>query len=117
MENGTCAFKTWLFSIKKNTTIDELFARIAEELLRRYNVRVWFAEILGKRWSYRAGVGPEFPTPLLHHVPITPRFGMVVEGWEKIPEEDRSALLHFLRDHLAEEQYETGEQLSEKRGS
>jgi hypothetical protein len=94
MENETYA------SEASPERIDEVLEWIARELKERYGVRVWFAEILGKRWSYRAGVGNEFPTPL-EHIMITPRFGMVVEGWRKIPEEDRSALLTFLRGYLA----------------
>jgi len=96
MENGTYAFEAF------PEGIDETLEWIARELKERYGVRAWFAEILGKRWSYRAGVGNEFPTPL-EHIMITPRFGMVVEGWEKIPEKDRSALLTFLRGYLTED--------------
>ena len=81
----------------------EVLNEIAQELWQRYGARVFFAEILGKRWSYQAGVGHEFPTPLLQRITITPRFGLVAEGWEKIPEEDRAVLFSFLKTYLTQE--------------
>ncbi len=31
------------------------FEKIADEVLEKFGVNVWFAEVAGKRWSYIAG--------------------------------------------------------------
>lgn len=111
MENETCEFEIWIRSTQETCSPempDEVLNRIAQEVERRYGAKLWFAEILGKRWSYRAGVRQDFPVSPLHHITLTPRFGMVAEGWEQIPEKDRFLLLSFLRDYLGREHAQDG---------
>ncbi|WP_438314766.1 hypothetical protein ACP6EK_07405 [Candidatus Caldatribacterium sp. SIUC1] len=104
MEKGTCAFEDWLGKIQeeaaKRNFLDAL-RTIAEKILERYGARIWFAEILGKRWSYITGCGGEDPLPL-RQIPLTPRFGLVVEKWECIPPLEGEAILTFLREFLAQ---------------
>ncbi|MEN3188123.1 MAG: hypothetical protein ABDK94_04975 [Atribacterota bacterium] len=107
MENETCEFEIWLRLVRESSSVGlsgNLLNQIAQEVEKRYGARIWFAEILGKRWSYRSGVRQDFPVSPLNHIPITPCFGLVAEGWEMVPEMVRAALLSFLRDHLASEQ-------------
>lgn len=115
MENETCAFEIWIRSIQEMCSPqmpDEVLNRIAQEIERRYGAKLWFTEILGKRWSYRAGARQDFPASPLHHIILTSRLGMVAEGWEQIPEKDRIFLLSFLRDYLGREHTRDGERSS-----
>lgn len=105
MEKETCAFEPWLQNLGKKfskKSKEEIFGEIARELSTRFGVRIWFAEILGKRWSYKAGIGQEFPASALFTLILSPSWGMVAEGWEKIPERERNVLISFLRAHLVE---------------
>lgn len=104
MEKGTSAFETWLREIQEEVAKRELpdaLRTVAEEILKRYGTRIWFAEILGKRWSYITGCGGEDPLPL-RQIPLTSRFGLVAEKWECIPPLEGEAILAFLREFLAQ---------------
>ena len=62
----TCEFEKWLEQIEekiKELPVEEKLEIIAEEIYSRYDARVWFSEISGKRWSYIAGWGGCDPTP------------------------------------------------------
>ncbi|WP_017873580.1 hypothetical protein [Candidatus Caldatribacterium saccharofermentans] len=104
MEKGTFAFEDWLKEIQEEVAkrnLSDALRTIAEKILERYGARVWFAEILGKRWSYVTGCGGEDPLPL-RQIPLTPRFGLVAEKWECIPPSEGEAILAFLRELLAQ---------------
>lgn len=104
MARETCAFEDWLHNLKENTRekeTQEALHVIALELLERFGARVWFAEILGKRWSHIAGCGGDFPIPP-EQILLTPRFGLVVEAWGSLSPEEKEVLLTFLRDFLAQ---------------
>ncbi len=63
----TCEFEKWLEQIEekiKELPVEEKLEIIAEEIYSRYDARVWFSEISGKRWSYIAGWGGYDPTPV-----------------------------------------------------
>jgi len=97
----TCEFKEWLKQIEekvKELPVEEKLEVIAEEIHSRYGAGAWFSEILGKRWSYITGWGGYDPTPI-YQVLLSPRYGMTIEG-EKIPEEERKALLNFIKQEL-----------------
>ncbi len=76
--------------------LDEL-ARISEEVRKKYGVCVWFAEILGRRWSYIAGEKGEediFMPP--HRVQLGERLGAVIECGD-LPEEKINEIVSFLK--------------------
>ncbi|MGQ9748057.1 MAG: hypothetical protein ACUVQZ_09935 [Candidatus Caldatribacteriaceae bacterium] len=105
MEKETYAFELWLQDLEKDflkKNREEILEKITQEMSERFGARIWFAEILGKRWSYKAGVGQEFPAPALFTLILSPSWGMVAEGWEKIPEWERNILVRFLKTHLVE---------------
>lgn len=110
MERETCAFEDWFLKLQKAVkaqSLCEALSTVAERILERYGVRVWFAEILGKRWSYIAGCGGESPLPL-HRILLTPRFGLVAENWNCIPSAEEEALLLFLRNFLSQTSASSG---------
>lgn len=105
MEKETSEFETWLQNLGRDFSgknREEILEKIAQELSKRFGVRIWFAEILGKRWSYKAGVGQEFPASMLFTLILSPSWGMIAEGWEKISEWERNVLVRFLRNYLRE---------------
>lgn len=60
--------------MEKETSISEL-KRIAQ----LYNVRIWIAEKMGRRWSYVAGAGKEFFLPSQMIAKIG-KYAIFVEG-------------------------------------
>ena len=51
----TYEFEKWLEQIEEKVqglSREEKLEVIAEEIYSRYGVRVWFSEVLGKRWSH-----------------------------------------------------------------
>ncbi|MBC7217516.1 MAG: hypothetical protein H5U36_05030 [Candidatus Caldatribacterium sp.] len=104
MAKETCAFEDWLHKFQEELKEEELekaLAAIAEMLRERFGARVWFAEILGKRWSHIAGCGGDFPIPP-EQILLTPRFGLVAEAWGSISCAEKERLLSFLRDFLSQ---------------
>lgn len=93
-------FENWLKKLESITASKELkeaLQIIAQEAFERFGARMWFAEILGKRWSHIAGCGGDFPTPP-EQILLTPRFGLVAEAWGSLSEKE--TFLSFLRNLL-----------------
>lgn len=67
----------------------------------KYNVSIWFAEILGKRWSYIAGQ-KEVEISLLppERIELNKQFGIVSDGWHKIPVNEREKLISSLKEMI-----------------
>ena len=98
----TYEFEKWLEQIEEKVQglyREEKLEVIAEEIYSRYGVRVWFSEILGKRWSHIAGWGGYDPTPI-HQILLSPRYGVTIGG-DEIPEAEREALLSFIKKELS----------------
>jgi hypothetical protein len=90
MEKGTS-------TSKENLTVRLVSA--ANLIKKKYDVDIWFAEILGKRWSYIAGSkekGIPFSPP--KRIELGNRFGMVSDGWHKIPTKDKERLISSLKE-------------------
>ncbi len=87
-------------SISKET-LTEKFACIADLVKEKYGVNIWFAEILGERWSYIAGQR-EVEISLLpsERTRLNKRFGIVSDRWEEIPANEREALLSSLKEQI-----------------
>ena len=71
----------------------------AQHIGKAYGVDVWFAEIMGRRWSYIAG-RKEQGTSLLppRRIELTGRFGIVSNGWENIPADEIKRLIASMRE-------------------
>lgn len=104
MAKETCAFETWLRELEdtmRAKNLGEALEVIAREALERFGARIWFAEILGKRWSHIAGCGGDFPVPP-EQILLTPRFGLVAEAWGSMSPSERAGFLTFLRNFLSQ---------------
>ena len=82
--------------------LEDHLDRIAQQILDTYGVEVWFAEILGRRWSYVAGRKQEGALLPTRRIELTGRYGMVSDGWERIPAETGQALVCSLREVIEE---------------
>ncbi len=92
MEKETCIFRQTLTGYLNWT------ARYIQET---YGVNVWFAEIMGRRWSYIAGSrGEESSLSPPSRIEITDRFGLVSDGWENIPSDESEAIISRLRETI-----------------
>ncbi|MEN3203018.1 MAG: hypothetical protein ABDK87_04740 [Atribacterota bacterium] len=89
--------------------LKEALQIIAQEAFERFGARMWFAEILGKRWSHIAGCGGDFPLPP-EQIPLTPRFGLVAEAWGSLSEKE--TFLSFLRNFLTQRSASSGKKES-----
>ncbi|NQT09715.1 MAG: hypothetical protein HQ573_00890 [Desulfobacteraceae bacterium] len=74
---------------------------VADLVKEKYNVSIWFAEILGKRWSYIAGQ-KEGEISLLppERIELSERFGIVSDMWERIPVNERKKLISSLKETI-----------------
>ncbi|MDD5723162.1 MAG: hypothetical protein PHY29_05410 [Syntrophales bacterium] len=75
--------------------------QMAQRIQETYGVKVRFAEIMGRRWSYIAGRKEDgislFPS---RRIELTDRFGLVSDGWENILADEREAIVSSLRETI-----------------
>jgi len=77
--------------------------RIAKEAFDLHNARLWFVEILGKRWSYIAGLMPEGPSPKPStRIDLGDGIGLVIESWGNWTPAGQEGFVAFLRAYLGE---------------
>jgi hypothetical protein len=71
---------------------------MARRIRDTYGVNVWFAEIMGKRWSYIAGCMEDGETLLPpRRIELNGRFGIISDGWDRIPADESEAVVSSLR--------------------
>ncbi len=75
---------------------------VAAHLAEAHGARVWFAEILGRRWSYLAGHRAELPsaTPV-ERIPLGGSVGLVAASWGRLAPGQVARLLAWLRGLVA----------------
>ena len=75
--------------------------QVAQRIQETYGVHVWFAEIMGRRWSYIAGRKEEEPSLLPpRRIELTGRFGIVSDGWENIQADESEIIVSLLREAI-----------------
>ncbi|MBN2398330.1 MAG: hypothetical protein JXI32_08110 [Deltaproteobacteria bacterium] len=74
------------------------FTEMARRIRDTYGIDVWFAEITGKRWSYLAGgTGEEESLLPARRIELTDRFGIISDGWDRIPADESEAIISSFR--------------------
>jgi len=102
MEAGTSDFDRWLKTV--NTNADDLalvpaLDLVAESVDKAYGASIWFAEILGRRWSYIAGRPGDAPfTEEIRRVSLDDRIGLIANGWGSLSEIQRGDFIASLRE-------------------
>ena len=106
MAPETPTFSNWLKALEEATRGSELAQAlevVAQLAARAFGARLWFVKILGQRWSYVAGCRSQ--TPVGFHMERIPLgdgdFGLVSEGWGRLPREKRRRLIAFLGEMVA----------------
>ncbi len=102
MARETSGFEGWLRTVDAVTrevplvSALDAVSRLAREA---FGARLWFVEILGRRWSYVAGEGGAEPgrSPVAR-ILLDGRFGLVSDTWGTASDEDRAQLVAFLRN-------------------
>lgn len=86
-------------SSKKNLV--ERFNQMAVHIKESYGINIWLAEIMGRRWSYLEGnhCGGDILSPP-QRIVIDDRFGIVSDGWNKIPSDERIGIIQSLQQIL-----------------
>lgn len=101
MERETSGFDRWLLTVDCVThklslvTALEAVSRLVEEA---FGTHLWFAELLGRRWSYVAGrMGDQPAQSTVRRIRLSGKFGMVSDTWGTIAESERVKLIAFLK--------------------
>ena len=106
MERETSEFSKWLLAFEKMASDLELLDALDAVALIAYKdfgIRLWFVEVLGRRWSYMAGEMPEHPPQSdIQRIELERDIGLVSDTWEKLPEDDRAGLVEFLNRLISE---------------
>lgn len=101
MGSGISCFDRWLNALDAGTRglpRPCALEAVAQRAHEGFGARIWFAEILGPRWSHIAGTGTDGPVPSqIGRVPLGRRVGLVVETWGRLRQHDRGAFVDFLR--------------------
>ncbi|MCM8798435.1 MAG: hypothetical protein NC821_03080 [Candidatus Omnitrophica bacterium] len=77
--------------------LNELIKEFKEE----YKISFWFAEILGKRWSYLAGER-EISDYITERIQLNERLGMVVNDWGEIGEGEKGKIISLVKEKIRE---------------
>lgn len=80
MEKGIFTFNEIEDIAKKATRLEQKFELVAGFLLSEYDCKVYFCNIIGKRWSYFAGKNYVIWLPL--RIELIRNFGIILEDKE-----------------------------------
>ena len=94
-------FDTWLQDIGGDTRglpLAPALGSIARSARDDFGARLWFVEILGRRWSYIAGeVGDEPSQSETFCIPLDEKVSLVSDRWGDLSDVDRGRLISFVR--------------------
>ena len=101
----TSTFDRWLGNVAEATRGRELprsLNVVAELAAERFDARLRFVRIHGRRWSYVAGCRSQ--TPASSHterIPLGGSIGLVSDCWGTLAGSARARLLDFLREMVS----------------
>ena len=102
MARETSTFSDWLSDVVREAAVSDLVTALAAAARKAedaFGARFWFAEIMGRRWSYVAGDRAETPALCeFERIPLGPRMGLVAADWGTLDEDERATLVGFFTD-------------------
>lgn len=100
MESGTSIFDDWLESVGHMAAGRDLHVAldiISSQAGETFGARIWFTQMLGRRWSYIAGLRSERPTwSETAKIPLAAGIGLVAESWGELSLQEQDRLQVFL---------------------
>ncbi|GEM_PF-5867413 len=78
--NGTSIFKKLESFRDSSANMAEYLDRAASALRGELGVKIWFCELMGKRWSHMAGEGVIMSAGIRGIIPGSSRFGYILEA-------------------------------------
>ena len=98
----TSTFDGWLETVAEAARGRELprsLDVVAELAAERFDARLRFVKIIGRRWSYIAGYYSQRPAASgMERIPLGGRIGLVSDCWGTLAGRARARLLLFLRE-------------------
>ena len=105
MEQETSGFDRWLGTVERVThelSFVSALATVSRLVDGAFGARLWFVELLGRRWSYLAGeMGDEPAQSELTCIRLDGKFGLVSDAWGAISDAERAKLIVFLEKFVA----------------
>ena len=100
MASGTSIFDGWLESLGQATAGRDLSVAldvVSSQAAGAFGARLWFAQILGRRWSYIAGLKSERPSRRgATQIRLSAGIGLVAESWGELSPGEQERLRVFL---------------------
>jgi hypothetical protein len=100
MASGTSIFNGWLESLGQATAGRDLRVAldvVSSQVAETFGARIWFAQILGRRWSYIAGLKSERPSRhQAAQIRLSAGIGLVAESWGEMSPKEQGRLQAFL---------------------
>jgi len=104
MGSATCGFDRWLDDLDQQTRAVSLVPAldaIAHAVAEAFGARVWFVEILGKRWSYVAGTRGDSPVAdTVTRLVLAGAYGLVAETWGDLTPQQRDRFVAMLEQRV-----------------
>ena len=101
MEHETSDFDRWLRTfeeIVRGLQLVPALDNIAWLADEAFGARLWFAPILGRRWSYIAGMYGDDPSEFeMARVPLGRDIGLVSDTWGTLSEHERDRFIAYIR--------------------
>ncbi len=105
MAHETCGFDAWLDGLSVAAPCRPVRAAldaVSASARQVFGARLWFAEVLGARWSYVAGQADDEPSLApVGRILLDREFGLLVGAWGAVPPDRRNGLVDFLRRLIA----------------
>ena len=104
MENETFTFDDWLDRVVRNNGHDlrSILNTFSRRVEGAFGTQLWFAEILGRRWSYMTGTRAVRPVCReMSRIRLAPGLGMVVNDWGELTPGQRTRLIVFIEELVA----------------
>ena len=97
MVSGTSIFEAWLDSLACAVAGRDFHVAldvVSAQAEQAFGARIWFAKIMGRRWSYVAGLRSEQPAwSETRKIPLSNGIGLVVEGWGELSPQEQDRLM------------------------
>jgi len=105
MAQGISDFEGWLERLEERVSgadLIQMLNTLAHSADDAFGARLWFVEILGKRWSYIAGrISGEPTTSATDLIRLSEQTGLVSDTWGALAEEQQDRLVAFLKRLLS----------------